>query len=466
MTVGRAGSRPGHVYAVTQETGLATDDPRIEFIVEKGVINSDLSIGADTTKAQPLLSNEGLACPGVKLHGAGFLTTAKDARKLGLGRKRGLEAHIRPYRNGRDLTAHARQAMVIDLLGLSKEQVRRTYPEVYQHILATVKPERDKNNRAAYRDNWWIFGEPRKEFRPALEGIGRYIATVETAKHRVFQFLDAAILPDNKLIALAIADASFLAMASSRVHTFWASYVGGQLGPTPVYVKSLVFDPFPFPAPSPFIRRKLGEVGEELDALRKRVLKKHPDLTLTGLYNVLEKLKAKAELTNKDEDVKDRGLVLILKELHETIDRLTEEAYGWPANLSDDDVLERLVALNAERAREEASGHVRWLRPDYQVPRFAKGKAAKTSELDFGPKVVAFDKRLPAWPSDRDEHSLAVEDMLVSAGRPMDAATIARGFRSGGKKIERRVDAALHSLSRYGRITALPDGRFVARRAA
>jgi hypothetical protein len=73
------------------------------------------------------------------------------------------------------------------------------------------------------------------------------------------------------------------------------------------------------------LRENLRDAGEELDALRKRVLKDHPDLTLTGLYNVLEKLKASAELTDKDEDVKDRGLVLILKELHETINRLTAE---------------------------------------------------------------------------------------------------------------------------------------------
>ena len=46
-----------------------------------------------------------------------------------------------------------------------------------------------------YRDNWWIFGEPRRGLRPMLANLPRYIATVETAKHRAFQFLDAAIAP-------------------------------------------------------------------------------------------------------------------------------------------------------------------------------------------------------------------------------------------------------------------------------
>lgn len=187
---------------------------------------------------------------------------------------------------------------------------------------------------------------------------------------------------------------------------------------------------------------------------------------MTGLYNVLEKIKAGTELAPKDEDVKDRGLVLILRELHETIDRLTAEAYGWPADLSDEQILEKLVALNAERAKEEAAGHVRWLRPDYQIPRFAKGATAKTGEMDFGEKVVAIDKAKPQFPKDRYEQPLAVEAMLVASGRTMDAAEIARGFKNGGKKIEQRVVQVLTTLARYGRVTAIADGRFAARKAA
>lgn len=192
----------------------------------------------------------------------------------------------------------------------------------------------------------------------------------------------------------------------------------------------------------------------------------HPDLTLTGLYNVLEKVKAGAALTPAEEDVKSRGLVLILKELHETIDRLTAEAYDWPADLSENEILERLVALNAERAKEEAAGHVRWLRPDYQIPRFAKGAAAKTGELDLGETVVAIDKGLPSFPTDRYEQPLAVEAMLLASGRPMDAAELARGFKRGGKRIEQRVAQVLTTLARYGRVTALEGGRYASRKAA
>ena len=120
----------------------------------------------------------------------------------------------------------------------------------------------------------------------------------------------------------------------------------------------------------------------------------------------------------------------------------------------------------AERAKEEAAGQVRWLRPDYQIPRFAKGAAAKTGELDLGEAVVALDKGLPAWPKDRYEQLLAIEALLIAAARLMDPAELSRAFKGGGRKIEQRVLQALTTLARYGRVTALPDGRYAARKVA
>src|SRR3546814_8647984 len=111
--------------------------------------------------------------------------------------------------------------MVIDLFGLAETEVRQRYPEVYQHILETVKPERDNNRRDSYKRLWWIYGEPRKDLRPALAGLHRYIATVETAKHRIFQFLDAEILPDNMLVAIGSDDAFHLGVLSSLAHLQW-----------------------------------------------------------------------------------------------------------------------------------------------------------------------------------------------------------------------------------------------------
>ena len=181
---------------------------------------------------------------------------------------------------------------------------------------------------------------------------------------------------------------------------------------------------------------------------------------------MIEKVKSGADLTPAEEDAKQRGRVLILMELHAQIDARVAEAYGWPADLTDEETLERLVALNAERAKEEAAGHVRWLRPDFQIPRFAKGTAVRSGELDLGETVVAIDKDQPTFPTDRYEQPLAIEAALMASGRPMDAAEIARNFKRGGKRIEQRVAQVLTTLARYGHVTALPDGRFAARRAA
>ncbi|MFD2377699.1 type IIL restriction-modification enzyme MmeI [Ottowia pentelensis] len=224
---------------------------------------------------------QGISSPGVKLHGAGFIVTPEQAAvllplPLGEGGGEGQRHLIRPYRNGRDLTDTPRGALVIDAFGLGSDELRDQHPAVWQWLHERVKPERNANNRASYRDNWWLFGEPRKDLRPALAGLPRYIATVETAKHRTFQFLDAAILPDNMLIAIALDDAYALGVLSSQVHIDWALATGGTLEDRPRYNKTRCFETFPFPdedtgltAP---LRQRIAQLAEQIDAHRKRVL--------------------------------------------------------------------------------------------------------------------------------------------------------------------------------------------------
>lgn len=468
MTVAQTAPAFGHLLECVSESDIDTDEPKLGFKSAMGRINADLTVGLDLTRTRPLEAGRGLCSRGVQLMGAGFIVTRSQAEHLGLGRQPGLERRIRPYRNGRDLAGQPRNALVIDLLGLSAADVRRDFPEVYQHLLSAVKPERDLNNRETYKQNWWIFGEPRRELRPALDGFARYIATIETTKHRTFQFLDAAIIPDNMLVVIASDDAWMLSILSSRISVAWVLTQGAVLEDRPRYTKTSCFDPFPFPDPGPALKARLRALGEELDATRKRVQAEHPDITLTGLYNVLEKVKAGAELTPQDEDVKARGLVLVIKDLHDQIDAATAEAYGWPADLSDEQILERLVALNAERAKEEAQGFVRWLRPEYQEPRFGKQAAAqKTGDLELEEKVVAIDKALPAFPKDRYEQPLAVEAALIRHALPLDAAGINKLFKSNATQARaKRISEVLTTLARYGRIVALDEGRFAARRAA
>ena len=397
MTVAQAGKHEGVLAEVVSEAELNTDTPKVELERREGKVTPHLRIGADLSKAEPLLANELIASPGVKLHGAGFIVTPREAAALGLGSVPGLEAHILHYRHGRDLAQRPRGVMVIDLFGLTAEQVRDRFPAVYQRIVDRVKPERDQNNRAVRRNNWWLFRETAPLFRDYTAAITRYVATGETAKHRFFQFLDSTMRADNMLLAIGTDSADRLAVLSSRLHVHWAISTGGRMGigNDPRYSKTRTFDPFPFPLAH---STRLSELGDRLDAFRKERLATHDFLTMTGLYNALERVRELdagigAPMEPAERDVYDAGHIAVLKELHDEIDREVFAVYGWSdlgerivgkpggttpsphkgvdQEAAEEELLVRLVAPNQQRAVEEKEGTVHWLRPEFQKPRLA-----------------------------------------------------------------------------------------------
>jgi hypothetical protein len=179
MTVGVEGAKEGILQKVVQESELNTDAPRVLLKQQFGAIHSNLTIGTNTTIAQPLRANENMSRPGVKLHGAGFIISKPDAVKLGLGRIEGLEKYIFEYRNGKDLTDRPRNALLIDLYPLSEVEVSIRFPEIYQWVLDHVKPERDSNRDKDIKQRWWQFGRVRTELRQLIAGLPRYISTVK-----------------------------------------------------------------------------------------------------------------------------------------------------------------------------------------------------------------------------------------------------------------------------------------------
>ena len=422
MTVAQVGTHDGTVLDVVNEAALDTDDPAIATRANSGRINADLSLGTDLASVRPLIANSGLGSRGVQLIGSGFIITTAEADHLGLGTRDGLEKHVRPYLNGRDLLQNSRKLMVIDLLGLEEREVRQRFPEVYQHILLKVKPERDQNRRNSYQKLWWIHGEPRRELRPALSGLRRFIATPATSKHRIMSFISGDFLPDDAIIALAVNDAFHLGILTSCIHLEWTYANCGLIGVASFeqghrYLNSRIFDPFPFPDATPEQRVVIAELAEELDATRKAALAEVPGLTMTEIYNLVAWLKSSPERggggeadggvaicsshhqkaehnrtrplhplegapprSGEDLDKADRATAAragIIARLHEQIDAAVAQAYGWPTDLSPSEIVTRLVALNAERAAEESQGHIRWLRPDYQIPRFGTKAAGK-----------------------------------------------------------------------------------------
>lgn len=507
MTVASLDQQEGRLLTVQSERDGHDGEVAVELTERRGVLHGDLRVGANVAAARPMLANAGLSSPGVKLHGAGFIVTRAEAAALGLGSLPGLERHIREYRNGRDLNATSRDVLVIDLFGLAADQVRERFPAVYQWVLERVKPERDakgdSKDGAGYAAQWWLFGKPRQEMRRQLNGLSRYIATVETSKHRTFRFLDATVLPDNMLIAIASDDAQWLGVLSSQVHVEWALAAGGRLGVgnDPRYNKSRCFEPFPFPHDdtglTPALAERIRQLAEQLDAHRKARQAAHEAVTLTGLYNVLDKLRRGEALNAKDKQLHEQGLVSVLQSLHDELDAAVLAAYGWsdlgPVPWSDDtaraawteSLLERLVALNARRAAEEAAGTVRWLRPDFQDPaRRAAATAAPATQpvqtgLDGVETPAAAEARADAaqalaadagseasqdgsakaalaapaaqpWPPTLPEQMRAVAQLLAASPAPLPLTAIEAAFKGKGpwKKGLPRILETLEALGR------------------
>ncbi len=450
MTVGTQEDAPGRLLVVGRETAAAV--PKVVLVETFGMINADLTVGVSLDSAQALRANERVCSRGMALHGAGFIVSPETATTLGLGKMAGLAVHIRPYLNGRDMAGCRRGVMAIDLDGLSEAELRQRYPAVFQHISLYVKPERDHNNEPSRRHNWWLFGRNNSLLRTALAGLPRYIATSETAKHRFFVFQPGDVIPDNMLVCIASENACDLGVLSSRIHALWAPAAGGRLGfgNDPRYNKTRCFDPFPFPSTTLAQSAVIAELAEELDALRKTRIAAHPLLTMTILYNVLAEIRAGKPLSGPDKKVLDDGQVEVLRHLHDRLDQAVADAYGWPVDLSAAAIVERVVALNRERAAEEAVGHVRWLRPAFQAPT---EPAVQKQQLAMAVDPGAV---LPAWPKHVPAQYVALRAALSGKGitSPHELAQHFRGVRPA------KLAGMLETLAALGQARDAGSGRF------
>jgi hypothetical protein len=171
------------------------------------------------------------------------------------------------------------------------------------------------------------------------------------------------------------------------------------------------------------------------------------------MYNVLAKLRSGEPLTAKEKVIHEQGLVSVLKQLHDELDAAVFDAYGWPHDLTDEQILERLVALNADRAEEERRGLIRWLRPEFQNP----GGAAPQVQTGFSAADEESAAATPAaperraWPKPLPERIAAVRDLLAASGQPWDLEAVSGAF-TGAKRKD--VEAVLDSLASLGLILA------------
>ncbi|MEG4229863.1 class I SAM-dependent DNA methyltransferase [Microcoleus sp. N9_B2] len=456
-TFNHATAKIGYVLNET-EVGIPediADNLSIKFIHVEQIL-SNLDSGANVISTQKLRANQNLSSKGMMLGSQGFIVNHKQLELLGYS-SISLPSVIKHYRNGRDLIQPKSDIFIIDLFGITEQEVRVQYQNIYQWILERVKPDRITNNRKAYRDNWWIFAEARAKIRPAINSLASYIATPRTTKHRFFTFLDRDIFPESEVIMIALDDAYFLGVLSSKIHVIWALAAGGDLGGnTPRYNNSVCFDPFPFPTPTDTQKQTIRELGERLDSHRKRVQATHPEVTITGMYNLLEKLRKGEPLNDKDKAFNQKALVSTLKQIHDELDRAVFAAYGWESTLTDDQILENLVTLNAQRAEEERNGHIRWLRPDYQSP----GETYVQPTLE-GITTETETAIIPAeqqpFPKTLKEQLSAIRDLFRTQSGEWTAAQVTAHFKAANRKQKVILDC-LESLEDLGILLSHDEG--------
>jgi hypothetical protein len=324
---------------------------------------------------------------GCKIYGQGFLFADDEPKASPVSAMRSLLAshpssgeRIFPYLGGVELNqspTHASYRWVIDVNQFEEAEIRARWPALMAVVEERVKPERmqlgDNPNNVPLRRRWWAYHAHRPDLYRRLSALSRALVCTQTSKHRAFVFYSTGVIFDQKLVVIALDDWASFAILQSRIHEEWSLFFGASLEDRPVYTPSDCFETFVFP-PSAHCG-SVADVGRSCYEFRASLLVSRNE-GLTAVYN---------RFHDPDETDSD---ILQLRALHDAMDRAVLDAYGWtdlqptceflldyeedededatPARRKKkpwryrwpdafrDEVLARLLELNAQRAKEEA----------------------------------------------------------------------------------------------------------------
>jgi type II restriction/modification system DNA methylase subunit YeeA len=314
-------------------------------------INANLTSSTDLTKALRLKENLGIAFMG-DTKGGPFDLSPDTAESMLLApinpNGRPNSDVVVPWVNGSDITGRPRGMRIIDFGVGMTEATAALYEAPFQFVKLNVKPARDSNRRATYREKWWLHVEPRPAMRKALDLLDRFIVTPCLSKYRVFIWEPRGVLPDHQTIAFARSDDYFLGVLQSKAHTLWALRKGTALEDRPRYTPTSTFETFPLPWPprtEPKSDPRVLAIGA---AARELVLKRDAWLNPFGASPDELKKRTLTKLYNQQPQW--------LQDAHRALDDAVLAAYGWPAEISDGEILERLLKLNHERAAKSGVG--------------------------------------------------------------------------------------------------------------
>jgi hypothetical protein len=351
-------------------------------------ISASLASTADLTQAIPLAGSSGISFIGVSMHGPFDCDEETCAGLLRAeGNPNGMPNSdvLRPILNALEITKRAKTRWVVAFPPDGKWESSSFYQAPAEFVRERVKPVRDENNRKTYRDHWWIHGEARPAMLAALKALPRFPATPRVSKHRIVVWVTPEVLPSDATVVFARSDDCFFGVIQSRFHSAWALIQGTRLETRPRYTPTTCFENFPLPRPTSTQEATIAAAAKELNELRERWLNP-PEWTETrtltfpgsaagpwARYVDPATVDAKTgvgtvrypRLEPRDADsaakLKKRTLTNLYNErpawldlAHKKLDAAVAAAYGFPADLSDEQILERLLALNLERAAEEA----------------------------------------------------------------------------------------------------------------
>ena len=388
-----------HVSIVGFDDGSQTN--RVLDGREVPIINANLSSQTDLTQARPIAANAGICFLGV-MKGGDF----NIEEKLALSLLQMPNVHgrpnsdvLRPRVTAEALVRRTGSDWLIDFNGHDLDEAA-LYEMPYGYIETNVKPVRLKNRRSRMAERWWLHGENRPGMRRALHGLKRFIVTPEVSKHRIFDWLDSPFVADHQLRAFARDDDYFFGVLHSRLHEVWARAQGTQLRERESgfrYTPTSCFETFPFPRPTDEQRAAIAEAARVLDERRRnwlhppewmreeilefrgsidgawrrfvtdadsnsigtvrypRLVPRDPNMTVYDL-----RPNNSGEWTTRAVKLSDalphRTLTNLynarpqwLANLHRVLDCAVCDAYNWPHDLSDEEILAKLLALNAAR---------------------------------------------------------------------------------------------------------------------
>ena len=321
-------------------------------------INSDLTSAIDLTKAQKLSENQSLAFIGTQKGGPFDISEAVAIiMRADAGNPNGLSNSdvVKPWLNGADITSGNRSMWIIDFGSYMSEEDASKYEMPFEYIKKNVYPERMNVRRENHRKYWWIHAESRPGMRKAMNGLKRFIVSPRVSRHRLFIYADIQVLPDSRLLVIARDDDYFFGVLHSHIHELWSLRTSPRhgIGNDPTYNAESCFETFPFPwvpgaepVDDPRVQA-IAQAAKELVEQRDRWL--NPQVTVTSEVTVTSNNEKKKRTLTNLYNARPTWLDLA----HKRLDAAVFAAYGWKSDMSDEEILEKLLSLNLERGKDK-----------------------------------------------------------------------------------------------------------------